>query len=265
MWDLPPQLVELAKHLLSSIRDIKEGLGEQKEAITTAIRETADAKKEKSDVPPRIVAEVILPQGIEVRKSADEQTDDKNYQFKTLRIARRSLIVSILTLISLIIYAWFTHGQLVEMRKTTRAAQDASYAACVNAQIARGTLIEMRAGGTDTHNLALSSIAQAAAATRAVAAQIEIEREGLSELKIGTEIIRPFTIKNIGRTAAIQPKIVSVSEIIDVGREPVFSYPEQPKNHADTGFMSPDDKPMNYGSAVWKGDKRMVLDKADSD
>jgi hypothetical protein len=57
---------------------------------------------------------------VEIHRSADETRNDKDYQAKTLLVTRLSRLV-FLTLVALIVYACFTHGQLIEMRKATVA------------------------------------------------------------------------------------------------------------------------------------------------
>lgn len=164
-----------------------------------------------------------------------------------------------------IIQAWIFNRQRDEMKRATKATQDAAYAACVNAQIARQTLREIQSGGIDTHNLANSSLAQAAAVTIAEAALMKIDRDDSLSANIGTEIVAPFIVQNIGKTAAIRPKIISVTEMYDTGQEPVFSYPKNPENHAETGFMFPGDKPIVYRSFAWRSGKKMTWDQSSAD
>lgn len=125
MLDLPPQLVMLARRFLSAIADIGKALQNQAEAIA----ESTNAANEKQNVRPEVVAELRAPQGIEIRKSADEAANDKKYQFRTLLISWLAFSVSVATLLSLIAYAYISGGQLHEMRKATKAATDAVEAA----------------------------------------------------------------------------------------------------------------------------------------
>jgi hypothetical protein len=67
------------------------------------------------------------------------------------------------------------NGQLTEMRKSTDAATNSAYTACVAAQIARGALIEAQRSGTDAHQATRAATAQALAATQAQAAAIHVD------------------------------------------------------------------------------------------
>jgi hypothetical protein len=115
MWDLPPQFATLAKRLLSAIADIKKSIQDQTEAVTEATK----AANAQQGVRPQVLAEVSLPQGLEIRKSAADAGDDKKYQ-------RRTLWVSSLTLIALVGYAIVSFYQLREMRTATKAATRAA-------------------------------------------------------------------------------------------------------------------------------------------
>jgi hypothetical protein len=60
-------------------------------------------------------------------------------------------------------YTYYAAGQLHKMKRSTDAAEKAANAAASAADTADKTLKEIRAGGTDTHDLALAAKAQATA------------------------------------------------------------------------------------------------------
>ncbi|HWY54259.1 MAG TPA: hypothetical protein VNZ03_07335 [Terriglobales bacterium] len=85
-------------------------------------------------------------------------------QFKWVEAAQiaSNVILAIVGIIALCIY----NGQLEQMRKSTKAAQDAAVAAQAAANTADATLKEIQKGGTDTHDLAVAAGKQATTAQR---------------------------------------------------------------------------------------------------
>jgi hypothetical protein len=101
--------LEAIKQELSSLRaDFQEH-----HKVITEATETANAKH---SVPPEVRAEVNLPKGVEIRKSAADAGDDSKYQ-------RRTLFVASLTLLAIVIYAGLVYLQWREMIGATDAAQ----------------------------------------------------------------------------------------------------------------------------------------------
>jgi hypothetical protein len=162
--------------------------------------------------------------------------------------------------------------QLCEMRKVTKASESAAYAACVSAKIARSTLQEIQAGGTDSHNLAAGSILQAAAVTRAEAAQIKISAP-TNQLPIfrdvpgGGQVVEvPFTIVNIGKTLAIKirsdVRAVIVDRTMDKSAEPDFKFTKL--DFVNTGTLDATDRPVVLPLFVFeKGDERRIFSAAE--
>src|SRR5882762_6647990 len=135
--DKEPRLLQLVRNLLSGIRGILAIIEQQKEGTTPKSAQTANTADENSNIPPFVRASVQIIDGVEIHKSKADTTKEAGYQFWTLFISACSLGVAVLTLISLIIYACITHGQLVEMRKATKATQDAATAARDSADAAK--------------------------------------------------------------------------------------------------------------------------------
>jgi hypothetical protein len=120
--DKPPTIGGLIRSLLSGIRELITVIQKQVKSITPEAGPTQKATNKQDSIPPFMRADVHIVEGIEVRKNAKEATDDRAYKSKTLRVSWLSFWVGLATLISLIVYACITHGQLVEMRKATIAA-----------------------------------------------------------------------------------------------------------------------------------------------
>jgi hypothetical protein len=122
-----PRFGELARHLVYGVIGLIQAFQEPKNSASVRTLEAKKAADELGDLPPLV--KVCLAESVEVHKSAHEIASDKNYQSKTILIAWLSFAVAFLTLISLIAYSYITHGQLVEMRNATGAANKAADAA----------------------------------------------------------------------------------------------------------------------------------------
>jgi Sec-independent protein translocase protein TatA len=114
----PSRLGFFARRLLLVIGEIKKAVQDLAKAVTEAGK-TAHTQQ---DPAPLVRAEVNLPEGIEIRKSASDAQSDKNYEFRTL-------LVSSLTLVAIVIYAVISGWQLWEMKKATTAATESANAA----------------------------------------------------------------------------------------------------------------------------------------
>jgi hypothetical protein len=127
MQDPMPRLAVVARRLLSAIKGFEKAILGQVEAVT----EATEAAKANQNVPPEVIvrAELNLPHGVEIRKSANDASDDKKYQSRTLWIGRLTFVVAVLTLFSLIVYACISARQLREMRRAAKATQEAADAA----------------------------------------------------------------------------------------------------------------------------------------
>jgi hypothetical protein len=124
MADKPPGFFVLVGRLLSALGRLGKAVQEQEEGIAIAVTETAKAANEKKSVPEFVRAEVSVPKGVEIHKSTADATDDKDYQCRTLLVSWLSFIVAVATLVSLIIYACISSGQLREMRRQVAVSSD---------------------------------------------------------------------------------------------------------------------------------------------
>src|ERR1700683_2220720 len=102
----------LARRLLLALEEVKRALQDQTDAVTEGTK-IASAKQA---VPQLVRAEVSLPESVETRKSAIDARSDRVYQ-------RRTLLVSVLTFIALVIYAVlvYLHSPLDQFPSAQRA------------------------------------------------------------------------------------------------------------------------------------------------
>lgn len=134
------------------------------------------------------------------------------------------------------------NGQLEQMQTATRVAEQGAYVACENARIARSTLIEIRSGGVDSHNLSVGSLGQAAAVTRAEAAQIKMSQvPDPSSITNGQPINIGIVVQNIGKSAAHKMHLQLQIIRMETGKEPDFRYPISPMNEFWIGSIFPND------------------------
>jgi hypothetical protein len=119
----------LARRLLLALEEVKRALQDQTDAVSEATK-IASAKQA---VPQPVRAEVSLPEGVETRKSAIDALSDRVYQ-------RRTLLVSVLTFIAIVIYAGLVYLQWKEMIGAAGAAQDAVHEARLNRQQSQESL-----------------------------------------------------------------------------------------------------------------------------
>jgi hypothetical protein len=113
MQDPMPRLAVLARRLLSAIKGFEKAILGQVEAVT-------EAAKVNQTIPPEVMvrAELTLPHGVEIRKSATDALFDRKYQ-------RRTLLLSWFTLIAILAYAAISAWQLCEMRKANKISDKA--------------------------------------------------------------------------------------------------------------------------------------------
>jgi hypothetical protein len=158
-----------------------------------------------------------------------------------------SALASVVVAVATVIYTTYAHrqwsvmsGQLEEMKNSTKASERAAYASCLSAQLARSTLLEIQAGSADTHKLAIGSLTQAAAATRSEAALMKLKFGELSPpepLILGAKL----QIENVGKSAAFDVKIETEIRVMDIGKEPDFTYTAPAMNTDQIGFAYPND------------------------
>jgi len=133
----------------------------------------------------------LTPQKDEIRKHSDSSSHHENEKAiqleKDIRSGERWLIgISAAGVILNLVIAVIYYGQLKEMRRATRASAKAADAAASAADTADNTLKEIRAGGTDTHELAIQAKNQADEAIKEVNMMKEsnrINREALESVQ----------------------------------------------------------------------------------
>jgi hypothetical protein len=143
-----------------------------------------------------------------------------------------------LLLIATIIIACIYYHQLKEMQKATKATQQSAYASCLSAELARSTLLEIQSGGADTHKLAIGTLTQAAAATRAEAALMKLKFDDLNPPEpytVGSKV----SIENVGKSAALDVRIEFEVRVLPIATEGKFIYSSPAMNTTQIGFFYP--------------------------
>jgi hypothetical protein len=120
----PLRFGELIRSLLSGIRGIVTAIQEQEKGIAPETSSTQKTTNKQDSVPPFVRANVHIVESVEVHKKAEETTEERAYQSKTLKVSWLSFCVALATLISLIVYACITHGQLIAIRETNWISRD---------------------------------------------------------------------------------------------------------------------------------------------
>jgi Flp pilus assembly protein TadG len=127
---------------------------------------------------PQAPATPTAPQERKMSKKANGNSDDEDNvskelakEFRWVEFAQiaSNLILAVVGIIALCIY----NGQLKQMRKSTKAAQDAAITA-------NATLKEIQKGETDTHELAVQALSQATA-TNMLAREARISNDNSLE------------------------------------------------------------------------------------
>lgn len=154
-----------------------------------------------------------------------------------------SIILAVLTAGTLRVYDL----QLQQMAKQTSAAESSSYAACVSAQIARRTLLEIQSGEADTHNSSAAAVAQVAVTTRGESPIISwginitapTEPSGPPNLFEWNSwrTVNSISLQgiNVGRSAADSARIKYLMQLLPRGVEPSLSAKHLPLNYTGLG------------------------------
>ena len=91
-----------------------------------------------------------------------------------------------------------------EIERQTKAAQNAAYATCLNAQAVQETFIQMQSSASDSHAAAMATITQAASGIEAERALISmIPRFPKTEDFFKQQLVIPYSMRNDGKSAAI--------------------------------------------------------------
>ncbi len=207
MPDRPQRFSILTRRLLTAVGNIGQALKEQTAAITKSIEAAKPEQKVPDDVHP-----VRISGTIETRKNANDAHSGQIYQ-------RLTLLISTLTLIAIIVYAWLTYRQWVEMIGATDAAQDSVHESRLNRQQAdkslKATIDEFR-----LDQRAWVSVSN-------VNATAEIGKP--------LQIILGFT--NTGRTPAKDMRVLAVLDPISKGQKVKFAYGKD--SYSWTGILQP--------------------------
>jgi hypothetical protein len=133
---------------------------------------------------------------------------------------------------------WVMKHQLTEMGRSTKAAENAAYVACVSAQISRSTLIEVQRGEGDTHGAAVAAEYQAMAATQEESADLTLTVHPPT-VENGKYIKIPFELINVGKTVAKKVKLQVVAVVIPRNSDPNFTYaPKETAELRATGLIA---------------------------
>lgn len=233
------------------MEDLPTPTNEQKYAAASQ-QEKSSEKPERGPLKVAIVSQVAPPQ------SADDIAKDGNSD----KTPRWKKILELSALGVAVIVAMIYGGQLSVMKHQLGLMQSSSgqtnQLICLYTQ----QLAALEQQDRDTHILAIGSLTQAAAVTRAESAQIKINRDLVFHLSPRKEIIQLITISNIGNTAALNLRVKVMSVFVDKGKEPDFAYPSLPPNHFETGFLYPGDT-STFPISAWDGQKKKILSDTD--
>jgi hypothetical protein len=147
-----------------------------------------------------------------------------------------------------------------QLREMKSSGDQTKYLLCLNQK----QLAQMERQTANSHDLAVGSLAQAAAVTRGEAAQIKIERQGIFfPFQIGKPMIVGISLANIGATSALNFRIQGILEILDKDKEPSFRYPGDPDPHdLEVGFLAPRE-PIPWAVTAWDGKEKRVFTSDD--
>ncbi|MGD0799386.1 MAG: hypothetical protein ABR910_16845 [Acidobacteriaceae bacterium] len=188
------------------------------------VRDTAEANRQTQEKIQANLSELRVPE--------DEKREERSYRKKNYTVQVVLAAGTCGAFLAAAIYAGIAKRQLQamnktygEIRKQTKAAEGAAYAACINAQIARGTLLQVQSGSEETRDMTISSAYQAAASTQSQIAQIALTFKDPPTVKIGQAIGIPFFINNSGSTSGYNFNGIVRAEFMPRGDDPSFTYP----------------------------------------
>lgn len=124
----------------------------------------------------------------------------------------------------------------------------------------RQQLTQMRIQTANSHDLDVGTLTQAAAVTRAEAAQVKVERQSIRfQFPVGKPMIVGVELANIGATSALNFRIQGILEILDKDKEPDFRYPGNPDPHdLQVGFLA-SGEPIHWAVTSWDGKEKRVF------
>jgi len=196
---MPDNLEQLLDDLRVLLDAIKGSLQEQ----IRAIRDTSETTNETWKKIPTYLSELCIP--------ADERAKADAHRKKQHRQQIWLTWGTWLAFIAAGVYAGVATRQLRTMNKTygeiekqTKAAQNAAYAACLNAQVAQATFLQVKSSASDSHAATIATVEQAAVGIETERAIVSFSpRFPIPENLINNQLVIPFSLKNDGKSAAL--------------------------------------------------------------
>lgn len=217
-----------AASLKNELVSLREAVQKLNSDHNDATRNASEAAKEKWGEIPRIIASSGLGSG-EDREAAKTEDKKKYTQQERLITWTKSAFIAAAVYALIAILQWQSMRQTyTQIQSQTEAAQQSAYAACINAQIARRTLLEVRSGQSDSHSAAVGSVTQAITLARTEAAMLLIRMEsaispqGPNQIPKSEMIMAPknFAYVNIGPSIAKNVHIKFVVQVLPHNFEP---------------------------------------------
>jgi hypothetical protein len=119
------------------------------------------------------------------------------------------------------------HDTYTEIQTQTQAAQQAAFAACVNAQIARRALIQGQNNSLATQTEAIASTEQALVASESERASPDFLITYPNKTPTNQPLSLPYIFKNDGKSDARDIHFTGVGTVVPRGNSPKFSYPSK--------------------------------------
>jgi hypothetical protein len=218
------QFINLAKKLRKELRKSLSDLSSALYKQTKAIRESSERQDNKESPRQEIVAIVNLPESVEVHQNECDTRTERRYR-------NRTLFVSALTLIAIVIYAVLVYLQYREMINATGVAQQ--------------TLVESRRNRLQAEKALDATINQFHLDQRAWLGPSEIlppafnEKGKLVFLKEGEQASFSCLIINSGKTPA--KHVIQRASYISIPLKEAF-VPRYPGTPSNVGVIQPNQK-----------------------
>ena len=116
------------------------------------------------------------------------------------------------------------YGQLKQMRISTDASAQSAYASCISTKISRATLVELQNGAEDTHDATQAALYQALTTTQSEGPAFDVQASPWRILEDGSLDVA-YSFKNIGKSEAMNMKLVLRIEMVPRDGEPQLTYP----------------------------------------
>jgi hypothetical protein len=244
--------------LPSQFKRLIETLRTHLGAIQVAVQKDADSAAKNEACAAQQKGDLVRSLGIiiELLNSQDQKGDsayDKSYgqQERAIRMQRRLAIWAGAAFVAALGSTAGVIWQGVLMRRTytqietqTQAAQTSAYATCKSVQSAQ--------------DAAYSAAQQSVIAMNEQVARMIANRDIKLTANLGDSATIELAIRNMGQTAAMHVHFEAVAEILKVGKEPSFIYPNPPQNFEETGYVLHEDpNPRSFPLQIFVGKKPM--------